>query len=358
MESLGKYLKDARSKLNISLGQIANDTNIAKKYLESLENEDYSIFPSETYLKGFLKSYCEYLKLNSNEVLKKYETIKIAESQVPLEKLIPKRKFNLRPLITIGSFVLILIFIIGITTIITKTIKNINKNNILSDKKNKDSKQPVTYTYKKDDPEQVLNLKKGDIIEYVMDNEKYKLAIKELTPVVKILTNASTNSEIILIKSFPVKIDVNNDNTVELNLYLNQWDSDKANIIISSKEINPNQSVENKISLEGENPQVLTKLVQKSRIDFTVDVNGPAFFRYKIDDNPEVEKFYTDKYNNNFSAVEKVILWTSNAGNVSINFQNFNKTLKLGEIGDIAVKLIKYKQNANNEYELEISNLN
>ena len=69
MDSLGKFLKETRINLDISLGQIAKDTNIAKKYLEAIENEEYSIFPGDTYLKGFLRSYCEYLKLDPNEII-------------------------------------------------------------------------------------------------------------------------------------------------------------------------------------------------------------------------------------------------------------------------------------------------
>ena len=57
MESFGEKLRATRENLGYSIEQIARDTHIAKKYLIALEDEDFSIFPGETYLKGFLQNY-------------------------------------------------------------------------------------------------------------------------------------------------------------------------------------------------------------------------------------------------------------------------------------------------------------
>jgi cytoskeleton protein RodZ len=357
MEALGKYLSDARQKLHITVAQIAKDTNIAKKYLDALESEDYSIFPSETYLKGFLKSYAEYLKLDSKEVLRIYETIKIAESPTPIEKLLPKRKINFRPIISVAGLSAAFIIVIVVIVFSVKGLGDLAKNSGSNEKKVK--KGSNTYVYKKDDPEMMLNLKKDDIIEFVNNGEKNKIKIKELTPVVKLLTNESANSEVILIKSFPVKIDLNNDKTFELVCYLNQWDNEKANITISSKNITAETQVaENTTSLQGSNAEVIGKNTQKNKIDFSVDIAAPALFRYKADNNQEIEKYYSENSKNAISANDNVVLWSSNAGNITLNFHTFNKTVKLGDAGEIVIKLLKWKQNSSGEYELEISNLN
>jgi hypothetical protein len=50
-------------------------------------------------------------------------------------------------------------------------------------------------------------------------------------------------------------------------------------------------------------------------------------------------------------------LWFSNAGAVNINFKNYNKVFKAGDIGNIEVKLIKWAMNNSGQNDLQISSL-
>lgn len=70
---LGITLSEAREQQKIPLKKIAQDTKISLKYLRALEEEDFTVFPAEVYLKGFLKSYAQYLRLDYSELLKAYE---------------------------------------------------------------------------------------------------------------------------------------------------------------------------------------------------------------------------------------------------------------------------------------------
>ena len=56
MESFGKLLREARERKNIDIETAANETVISKTYLQALEQEQLDIFPSETYLTGFLRN--------------------------------------------------------------------------------------------------------------------------------------------------------------------------------------------------------------------------------------------------------------------------------------------------------------
>lgn len=73
MFSMVNKLKEAREQKGITLAKASEDTRISKKFLESLEKEDYRIFPAEVYLKGFLRIYAQYLGLNPEEALEEYE---------------------------------------------------------------------------------------------------------------------------------------------------------------------------------------------------------------------------------------------------------------------------------------------
>ncbi|MBI4778469.1 helix-turn-helix domain-containing protein [Candidatus Desantisbacteria bacterium] len=68
MEKIGEILKKRRLEISISLEHAAEETMIASRYLESIENSDFSPFPGSVYAKGFLRRYAEYLKLEEIEI--------------------------------------------------------------------------------------------------------------------------------------------------------------------------------------------------------------------------------------------------------------------------------------------------
>jgi len=57
VESLGNKLKTAREAKGLNFDYISRETNISTKYLDALEREDFSCFPGEPYVRGFLKNY-------------------------------------------------------------------------------------------------------------------------------------------------------------------------------------------------------------------------------------------------------------------------------------------------------------
>ncbi|MDR2111320.1 MAG: helix-turn-helix domain-containing protein, partial [Spirochaetaceae bacterium] len=61
MESLGEKLKNTREEKGLTYDQVGRETHIASRYLEALEAEDFSKFPGEPYVQGFLRNYGSYL---------------------------------------------------------------------------------------------------------------------------------------------------------------------------------------------------------------------------------------------------------------------------------------------------------
>jgi cytoskeleton protein RodZ len=68
MGQLGELLKETRQNKEVSLEQVEEELRIRKKYLQALEEEDFSIMPPEVYVKGFLRNYAIYLGLDPEEV--------------------------------------------------------------------------------------------------------------------------------------------------------------------------------------------------------------------------------------------------------------------------------------------------
>lgn len=64
----GSMLMHARLSKNIELKEIADNTNISKRHLLNIENENFDELPARIYLKGFIVSYAKYLGIDAEKV--------------------------------------------------------------------------------------------------------------------------------------------------------------------------------------------------------------------------------------------------------------------------------------------------
>jgi cytoskeletal protein RodZ len=69
VRSIGAILKSAREKKRATLDDVYRDIKIHQNYIKALEADDYSVFSSKVHSKGFLKIYCEYLGLSTDDIL-------------------------------------------------------------------------------------------------------------------------------------------------------------------------------------------------------------------------------------------------------------------------------------------------
>lgn len=65
-KTIGEILRAAREDKKLTIEQVNRETRISVQTLRSLERDDFGAFPSETYLKGFLRNYAEFLGLDGN----------------------------------------------------------------------------------------------------------------------------------------------------------------------------------------------------------------------------------------------------------------------------------------------------
>ncbi|MEW6097285.1 MAG: RodZ domain-containing protein [bacterium] len=114
MSKVGEILRKKRELEAKSLEDIATQTMIAKKYIASLEEGRYDIFPGEVYARGFLRNYANFLGFDEGEIadlVSQYE-LEWQEMHLKLhistpEKIPPVSKTN-------WSFYIISILIMGI----------------------------------------------------------------------------------------------------------------------------------------------------------------------------------------------------------------------------------------------------
>ena len=74
MFEIGNTLREARLRRGLDILDCEAETKIRAKYLRAMEEEQFDLMPSATYVRGFLKSYAEFLDLDGQLVLDEYES--------------------------------------------------------------------------------------------------------------------------------------------------------------------------------------------------------------------------------------------------------------------------------------------
>lgn len=108
MNNLGEYLKKEREKKGITLDEVSNFTRIRKTYLQEIEDGNIEMQPP-VFIKGFLKSYAEFLGLDGQEILEKYNDIikekegtAEAEKGFELEPVVDRRRYLIPALLALS----------------------------------------------------------------------------------------------------------------------------------------------------------------------------------------------------------------------------------------------------------------
>jgi cytoskeletal protein RodZ len=71
---IGTSLREARLRQSLDFPEIEQGTKIRGKYLRALEDEQFDVLPAQTYVKGFLRSYAEYLGLDGQLYVDEYNS--------------------------------------------------------------------------------------------------------------------------------------------------------------------------------------------------------------------------------------------------------------------------------------------
>src|SRR5438093_2697850 len=73
MPEIGETLRETRMRRRIDITQVESATKIRAKYLRALENEEWDLLPGPTFVKTFLRTYADYLELDSKLLVEEYK---------------------------------------------------------------------------------------------------------------------------------------------------------------------------------------------------------------------------------------------------------------------------------------------
>ena len=134
MSDLGQMLKQARLERGITLEQLQETTKIRIRYLQAIEEENFSVLPGNFYARAFIKSYAEAVGLDPDEVMRLYQhVIPPSHSDVSAETIRPttrtRRRTNSDRIARWAMSLLVLSFFILIFVVIYHFVLSNDKEN-------------------------------------------------------------------------------------------------------------------------------------------------------------------------------------------------------------------------------------
>jgi hypothetical protein len=86
---IGNSLREARLRQHLDFPELEQATKIRARYLRALEDEEFDTLPAETYVKGFLRAYAEYLGLDGQLYVDEYNSRYVVGEDEPVAR--PRR---------------------------------------------------------------------------------------------------------------------------------------------------------------------------------------------------------------------------------------------------------------------------
>ena len=369
MESIGEKFKKRREEKGLFVEQIARDTNISKKYIDAIENEDFSEMPGEAYLIGFLRSYAEYLDIDPEEVISIYKNTKIQEQPIP-EELIPGKKgFLSVPVIAvILSAVVIAAGAAGFLLLGSGGEKSVEMVEAESSEEKEiivsDSGTPAAGNrYTMSDAFIERRFEEGDVISVSVDGSFYDIICSSIGSVVK-LTLPDREAE--MSAGYDSLVDLTGDDKTDLRIIIRDIDKKGKGAVIkfdrtteapsvAASEINSPEELSEVSRIASEvasstgtasldsRKQTTVKILSAEKAEpFTLNIvfRGYCLMRYLVDDSRRDERYFHKGETFRLDVNSSVMLWLSNAGSalIDINGQEYSA----GKSGQVAARLIKW----------------
>jgi cytoskeletal protein RodZ len=354
VESLGEKLRTARNEKGLTPSQVSRETNITIRYIEALETENFSVFPAEPYVIGFLKNYSAFLDLDVQKMVSLYRAIRIQEQPVPVEHLLKHPpKF---PKFIIPAAVVLVVVLAGgwgISKLISSRQKgpaqNPNANRV-----------PVEYLMEGNSMEK--RLYKNDSVLVHVNNDIYKVELFNLGEAITIRTPGGS---VVLDLSQEANLDLNNNGTPELRITVADFAKNNADMgallhffMINSNSVSNDSEYNTSYSMNTISTIIIP--ASPSAYPFTLQSNFLSYcmFRWEIlnerDRSGRNQNYFQRADELNIQAQNGIRIWASNAQAARFQVIGGGRTypLEIGATGEVVVADIRWVRDENNLYRL------
>jgi Helix-turn-helix domain/RodZ C-terminal domain len=106
---IGHSLREARTRRGLTPADVHKAIRIRERYLTALEEERWDMLPGEAYTKGFLRTYAEYLGLNSQLYVDEFNTRIARRDEEPFVPYpaVAERSLRRGILVALGSILVV-----------------------------------------------------------------------------------------------------------------------------------------------------------------------------------------------------------------------------------------------------------
>ncbi len=379
MESIGEKLRLTRERNNLTVDQVARDTHVAKRFLKALEDEDFSVFPGETYALGFLRNYAEYLGLDPEELIGIYRNLKIQEQPLPMNELLEARPKIPRILLVVAIVVGIVV-LAGAAYLIYRAASHPAAQSSVSVTP---AAAGAEYVFDAEASVRTRWFNQGDVISVAFSGKTYRIEVGKVNSSLTLKVPGGTVDMTLGSERF---IDLDGDSKPDLRVVWNDADrtsptprvnlglyrttaqaadaaataaADAADTSVPAAAPAAPAAAAQTPAVRPATPQPVTVTRAADTSLFTLDFTfkNDCLFRYQVDNQDREDRFF--QKGEQFSidtAKSQVIVWLSNAGAALMRIQG--KDFELGALGEVATRKVAWRKDSDaGGYVLEITPL-
>lgn len=376
--AIGEQLKTAREARGLSIDYVASETNIAKRYIAAMENEDFSVFPGEPYIIGFLRNYADYLGLESAGIVQAFRGIRIQEQPVPLQELLQPRRVRVWPFIAIGAVLLLAAGAFAAYKLLAPAPGAAPPALATA--------EPTQHTL--DAQVYEKRFYKGDTLLVPYAGDSYKITIEAIDERVALATPIGVSRFMLGEEG---SIDLDKDNQPEIIAFVVDFQKNEPSrgamirfsaagslatamaagsppaVATAGDSITPEVgATTGAASTAPERPSTQEAIVfsgKRSPHPFVINVTfrNYAMFRHEIDRSEREERYYHKGDQISVTANNSAKLWASNAAACKLTIQasgGQSADIELGAPGEVAVKQVRWSQGDDGAWNLGVYDVN
>ena len=206
----GQLLKEARKKTRRRYKRLSSELGIPEKYLEALEENNFSIMAGPTYVKGYLRAYAKKLDLDPETVIAAFD--RYLKDQRRLEKKGIKKEQKKETKKKVSYIYALIFFLIASITLLIAFIPERNNDS----EKKEDRSFSETEIQNSNDIPPILNTKPALSIELEQDTSQN---IPDLNIQEEVIALEITDD----VKDETNKLSIETINTIEMNFSGDCW---------------------------------------------------------------------------------------------------------------------------------------
>jgi cytoskeletal protein RodZ len=361
VESLGDKLRSAREGKGYTYDQVSRDTNIATRYLEALEKEDFAKFPGEPYLLGFLRNYGEYLGLDVPELLNGYRALKIQEIPIPVDQLL--RSPSRAPVIIRNAAIIVVVLgavVFGVLYFLNHANREVVRV----------PEERTAVEYVMDGPFLERRFYRGDSILVTLGTDPYKMELANLGEAVNITTPSGA---VILDLGQEVSIDLNMDGLGDVRITAAEFSkNDPAAGALLRFDVDfasaPGEggivSIDGTVAAPPTGAATVI-FTSPNAYPFTLQAafQGYCMYRWEIiaerDRQGRNEQYFQRAEELNIQAQNGIRMWVSNATAVKLQVTGGGRTvpLEIGGPGEVVVADVRWVRDNDGRFRLVLQPL-